>query len=126
LRLEVGHCSEQGVRPSMEDETIIESEINLEPQSHLISNPISFFVVLDGHGGVQMLVIQEHYYVTNNNSSNNNNIKNKIQFQILHKTMHHRMHQMIHLLHHLYLFLCCIQSLHLHWTTRLIDLMKLR
>jgi len=45
-----GHCSMQGVRPTMEDAVVIESAFTLD-NSRCTSSSLSLFAVLDGHGG---------------------------------------------------------------------------
>jgi len=52
LRVECGHVSKQGIRPTMEDQTVIESSFTVVG-SKCTSGHLSLYAVFDGHGGKQ-------------------------------------------------------------------------
>eukprot|EP01083_Nonionella_stella_P227159 806184_1 len=52
LKIEHGHCSKQGIRPTMEDQVVVESPF-LVYGSKCTSGNLSIYGVFDGHGGRQ-------------------------------------------------------------------------
>eukprot|EP01084_Bolivina_argentea_P082570 149501_1 len=52
LRIDHGHCSMQGIRPTMEDQVVVESTLNVFG-SKCTSGQLSLYGVFDGHGGSQ-------------------------------------------------------------------------
>jgi hypothetical protein len=61
-----GHASMQGCRPTMEDEVVRYDVIRLrEGALNGISGPVSFYAVLDGHGGSKCSKFALHHLVRN-------------------------------------------------------------
>jgi len=74
----VGLTSEQGPRPTMEDEVIIKLNQSL-PSNNLLQPPISFFAVLDGHGGrAAAIYTRDHLFDNLLNSLNTSTVENAL------------------------------------------------